>query len=461
MTKTYFAEYTDYINDLQNRLMRIQLKFNELLNNVRRDIDNGVLSLEEGSRYLTARMDEFLGCVDSNYALSKEDTDFVREYGDLDENGQLLSTMLKREYLDKAQKLKDIFEAVRIYGYLDSLSDKDARLTVKIALNDYYSKEYTKLENKINYYLNAYGEKEKHTVRYQTLNADRLKLKKALDAFAHLEDAPDDVFDRIVSQFYKVKKMYYEWFLKMQIKQEYEEGTIYTEHCDLMDSISETGNVVLDASDEVTKLNRSLEDTNKEFFDSLAALSSFDIEAATLAVEKPKKRLFKKEEPNNKEVLFNIFVSLVTIVGVKRYIEDMYGNGEGSVSLNVAFDKYFSNKYGEDVLFVEPSKFVNDMKDEITLHYKEIIFEILNKVNTLNVKINSNTTLMCGNIRLSVDQAGLQRDIRDQYPARKDQLLISGFTMEELNRIYTDLKEFIRGGFSFGTDDEEMFLRKV
>ena len=34
-------------------------------------------------------------------------------------------------------------------------------------------------------------------------------------------------------------------------------------------------------------------------------------------------------------------------------------------------------------------------------------------------------------------------------------------TIEELNRIYADLKEFIRDGFSFGTDDEEIFLRKV
>lgn len=321
MTKTYFAEYTDYINDLQNRLMRIQLKFNELLNNVRRDIDRGIISLEEGSRYLNARMDEYLDGVNPDYALPKEDTEFVREFGDLDENGQLLSSMLKREYLDKSQKLKDIFEAVRIYGYLDSLSDKDARLTVKFALNEYYSKEYKKVDDKINYYLGIYGEKEKHTVRYQTLNADRTKLKRALDAFAHLEDAPDDVFDRIVSQFYKVKKMYYEWFLKMQIKQEYEDGTIYTEHCDLMENISETGNTVLSASDEVMNLNRSLEATNKEFFDTLSSLATFDIEAATQDIVKPKKKLFKKEEPNNKELLFNIFVSLVTIVGVKNILK--------------------------------------------------------------------------------------------------------------------------------------------
>jgi hypothetical protein len=36
-----------------------------------------------------------------------------------------------------------------------------------------------------------------------------------------------------------------------------------------------------------------------------------------------------------------------------------------------------------------------------------------------------------------------------------------GFTMDELNRIYTNLKEFVGNGFSFGTDDEELFLRKV
>ena len=461
MTKTYFAEYTDYINDLQNRLMKIQLKFNELLNNVRRDMDCGIISNEEGNKYLGVRMDQYIVDGNPNYSLPKEDTEFVREFGDLDINGQLLSTMLKRGYLDKSQKLGEIFEAVRVYGYLDSLSDKDARLTVKIALNEYYSKELKKVEDKINYYVGIYGEKEKHTVRYQTLNNDRIKLKKALDAFSHLEDAPDDVFYRIVSQFYKVKRTYYEWFLKMQIKQEYEDGNVYTEHCELMEDIQETGNTILTASDQLVKMNRVLEAANNELFNTLTSLSTFDIASVIGEETKPKKKLFKKEEPNNKEALFNLFVSLVTIVGVKRYVEEMFGNGDSSVNLNEVFEKYFKNKYGEERLFVEPNVFVNGLKDEIIAFYKEDIFEIMGKINTLNVKINSNTTMMCGNIRLSVDQARLQRDIREEYPARKDQLLISGFSMEELNRIYADLKEFIRDGFSFGTDDEEIFLRKV
>ena len=166
-------------------------------------------------------------------------------------------------------------------------------------------------------------------------------------------------------------------------------------------------------------------------------------------------------ELNNKEGLFNVFIGLLTIKGIKTYIDESFGNGEGTLNLNSTFEEYFTKKYGEGTLYVDPNAFINDFRDDVIFYYKEKIEEIINKINILSVKINSNTTLMCGNIRVGMNQALLQRDIREQYPAKRDELIIIGFTMDELNRIYTDLKEFVGNGFSFGTDDEELFLRKV
>ena len=69
---------------------------------------------------------------------------------------------------------------------------------------------------------------------------------------------------------------------------------------------------------------------------------------------------------------------------------------------------------------------------------------------------------MCGNIRVGMNQAQLQRDIREQYPAKQSELLLTGFSVSELDKMYTALKEFIGNGFRFDTDDEEIiFLRKV
>ena len=461
MAGNYFIEYTNYINDLQYKLMKIQLRYNECIENVRRALRDGEITEEEANVLLNQRMDMYYEQYDSKYTLSKRDVEFIRTYAALDRNGMLLASFLKSEYLDKKDKLLGILEAVKIYGYLDSLSSEDARLSVKSAMFEHYNSQLEKIENRMNNIVSMYGEKEKRSRRYLELDEQRNKLLKALNAVAGLDKAPEEVFDRIVRQFYDVDKKYYEWFLKMQIKQEYEDGTVYQEHVDTMTTISDTTTTLVNSSDEVIKLNRTLEDTNREMFNVILGISQYDVDSALALQEKPKKRMFRKEELNNKEGLFNVFVGLLTINGLKSYIEFMYGNGKDTINLNETFEVYFTKKYGEGTMYVDPNKFINDFRDDVIAYYKEKIEEIINKINVLNVKINSNTYLMCGNIRVGMNQAVLQRDIREQYPAKRDELMIVGFTMDELNRIYTDLKEFVGNGFSFGTDDEELFLRKV
>ena len=461
MAGNYFIEYTNYINDLQYKLMKIQLRYNECIENVRRALRDGEITEEEAYVLLNQRMDMYYEQYDSKYTLSKRDVEFIRTYAALDRNGMLLASFLKSEYLDKKDKLLGILEAVKIYGYLDSLSSEDARLSVKSAMFEHYNSQLEKIENRMNNIVSMYGEKEKRSRRYLELDEQRNKLLKALNAVAGLDKAPEEVFDRIVRQFYDVDKKYYEWFLKMQIKQEYEDGTVYQEHVDTMTTISDTTTTLVNSSDEVIKLNRTLEDTNREMFNVILGISQYDVDSALALQEKPKKRMFRKEELNNKEGLFNVFVGLLTINGLKSYIEFVYGNGNDTINLNETFEVYFTKKYGEGTMYVDPNKFINDFRDDVIAYYKEKIEEIINKINVLNVKINSNTYLMCGNIRVGMNQAVLQRDIREQYPAKRDELMIVGFTMDELNRIYTDLKEFVGNGFSFGTDDEELFLRKV
>lgn len=462
MASNYFIEYTHFLNDIQNKLMRIQLRFNGCLESIRRDIASGIISPLDGEILLRQRMDKYYGGVDSKYRLSNSDVEFIRQYAAVDNNGQLLASFLKREYLDKRDKLSAILESLRIYGYLDTLSEKDARLSVKIAMHDHYSSKLGEVEQRMSNLLQMYGDKEKHTRRYAELDEQRNKLQKALNAVATLDKVPQETFDRIVSQFYDVERKYYEWFLKMEIKREYEVGSVYQEHCDTMSSIDSTSNAILTSSDQVVKLTSELEDTNRDLFNVLMGISTFDINSALGEQEKPKKRLFGKvEEPNNKEKLLNVFIGLMSINGITSYVKEMFGNGDSSVSLNNAFYTYFNKKYGEDTMYVEPVSFINDLRDDVVSYYKDKIEDLINKINGLNVKINSNTTLMCGNIRVGMNQAGLQRDIREQYPAKRDELLIPGFTFDELERIYTDLKEFIGNGFSFGTDDEELFLRKV
>lgn len=461
MANNYFIEYARFINDIQNKLLRIQLRFNECLETIKSAVKEGVLSSGEGDKLLAQRMDTYYGDVPKRYRLSITDVEFIQKYADIDRNGQVLASFLKRDYLDKKDKLSAILESVKVYGYLDSLSKEDARLHVKVAMHDYYSAQLGSIEFKMSNYLQMYGENGKHTKRYAEMLEYKNKIQKALNAVAGLDNVSDEMFDKVVSQFYDVQRKYYDWFLKMEIKSEYEKGTIYQEHCDTMSAIDSTSDVVLSASDDLVKLNKELESNNSALFNALINISTFDISRIITLHEKPKKRLFKKEEDNNRDVLLDIFISLMSINGINVYATERFGNGESSVNLNSSFDSYFNNRYGIDTMYLDPNVFVNDLRSDIVLYFKEKIENILNKINQQTVKINSNTTLMCGNIKVGMNQAGLQRDIREQYPAKKDELIITGFTFEELERIYTDLKEFVGNGFSFGTDDEELFLRKV
>ncbi len=462
MASNYFIEYTHYLNDLQNKLMKIQLRFNSCLENIRRDVNSGILTPEKGEELLSQRMDRYYENEDSKYTLSSRDVEFVRTYADVDRNGQILATFLKRDYLDKRDKLSAILESVRIYGYLGNLDKDNARLSVMATMHDYYNKKLEVIENKMNNLVQMYGEKEKQTRRYLELDEQRGKLLKTLNFISNLDKVSDEQFDKVVSQFYDVDKKYYEWFLKMQIKQEYEVGTVYQEHVTTMKNISSTSATVSTACDNVTLLNKELENTNTCLFNVLIGISQFDLSSLLETQEKPKKRLFKKEEEkNNRQLLFDIFVNLLSINGMKSYVEEMYGENSNTVNLNKAFDTFMSKKYGVDINYVDVNTFVDDIRDDVVFYYKDKIADLINKINGFNVQIYSNTTLMCGNIRVGMNQALLQKQIRDQYPAKRDELLIVGFTMDELERIYTDLKEFIGNGFSFGTDDEELFLRKV
>jgi hypothetical protein len=462
MAKTYMEEYTDFINGIQNRLLNIQFRFNGILAEVNDAVDSRVITEELGKKLLNARMDRFIPNVDHKYVLPKADTDFVAEYAALDEHGQLLSSMIKDEFLDKANRIKTIYDSIKVYSYLDSLGKKDARLFVKIVLYKYYSKEVSAIEDKLINLVTIYGENEKHSSKYQKLVAEKEKIKKALRLIAQLENTSDEVFEKIVSQFYGVKKNYYDWFLQMQIKQEYEEGTIYEENCSLMNSMSSDSKKVLSASDEVALLTRSLEDNNKALFSVLNDLASFKVEDVLGVSEKPKKFFFQKALiTDNKEDLFKLFFSLVGFFGVNKYIEDTYSNGNNSIGLKTAFDSYFIKTYGTDISYVEPSKFISDLRNTIVGYYQNNIEGLMYKIGALNVKINSNASRLCGSINTGVQNANLMKRIRDEYPAKKDQLVLSGFTMDELERIYKDLKEFIGAGYGFCADSVKVFLRKV
>ena len=458
-TNNYFKEYFDFIDDLKNRIMIIQLRYNNCIEAIKRDMSSGVLDDFLGNRLLALRMDERLDNVDSKYCLSREDADFIRTYADLDNDGQVLNTFLKREYLDKHDRMLGILKAVRIFGYLDSVDPEQARLVVKQALVDYCSGEIKALEKQIKSFEDSYGEKAIHQSRYITLVNRKIELERGIRSFEQLLTADDEMLNKVVSQFYGVKRYYYDWFLKMEVKAGYESGVVYGQQCDLLRSVADSSKKAVEFSNQLVEENKKLETYNNSLFDVLRGLSSFNIDEI---VPTPKKKRFGKVVLNNKDALFEAFVRLVTLDGVKGYIEETYGDEKHSVNLSVAFEQFFNGLYGVDTLYVESSTFLKDFKNKIIMYYKSKIGQIISKISELNAEITSRSSGICDNIGVAVKNADLQRDIREQYPAKQSELLLTGFSVSELDKMYSALKEFIGNGFSFDTDDEEIiFSRRV
>ena len=458
-TNNYFEEYFNFIDDLKNRIMKIQLRFNNCMETIKRDMNSGILDKDLGERLLSLRMDEHLDNIDSKYCLSGEDAEFIRTYADLDNEGQVLNTFLKREYLDKHARMLGVLEAVRIFGYLDNVGPEQARLVVKQAMVEHYSREVKTLEKQIKNFEDSYREKAIHQTRYITLVNRKKDLEGYIRSFEQLLTADDEMLNKVVSQFYGVKRYYYDWFLKMEVKSEYESGVVYGQQCDLLRGVAVSSKEIVDSSKQLVAENKNLEMYNNGLFNVLTRLSSFNIDEI---VPTPKKKRFGKVELNNREALFDAFIRLVTLDGVKGYVEETYGDENHSVSLNVAFEQYFNGLYGVNTLYVEPAVFLNDFKNKIIMYYKGKISQIISKINDLNAEITSRSLGICDNIDVAVKNADLQRDIREQYPAKQSELLLTGFSVSELDKMYAALKEFIGNGFRFDTDDEEIiFSRKV
>ena len=307
MANSYFVEYNEYINGLQQELMQIQFRYNECIENVKRARESGVLSNEDFEILINQRMDTYYEKFDSEFRLAKSDVDFVKTYADLDKNGILLATFLKREYFDKKDVLVGIFDSVKVYSYLDSMNSKDAKLTVKNEMFKHYNSQLRSVDEKMKRLVDIGGENERRSKRYLELEHQKRLLIKALGVIGNLENMPQEMYEKLVEQFYSVDKKYYEWFLKMQIKHEYEDGSVYQEHVDTLNGIQETSDTLADVSEELAKENNVLDDTKKEVFNALIGVSLIDIDRYIELQRKPKRHLFRKEELNNKELLFEIF----------------------------------------------------------------------------------------------------------------------------------------------------------
>ena len=169
ITSDFFEEYTEFINGLQNRIMKIQLKYNECQSLISRDFSKGFIAKEVAEKMLAVRINQFVPSMDRMYRLSKEEIDFINQYAALDTSGNVLATMLKPEYLQKAELLERIKKSVKTFDYYEKLDPESKRIKIKQELVTTFTRRMEALQNKAQNILRVRGANAENSSAYQQL----------------------------------------------------------------------------------------------------------------------------------------------------------------------------------------------------------------------------------------------------------------------------------------------------
>lgn len=131
MAKSIFQETKDNINEWKNKVWRIFNKFNNGRSLLEQDYEARLISEAEYKCIMGLSIDEYSGDNNSKYCLSKEEVDFIKEYGEISRSGELMLSLIKKKYLLKEKLLNDIFNSITILYGFDALDIAEKKKNLK------------------------------------------------------------------------------------------------------------------------------------------------------------------------------------------------------------------------------------------------------------------------------------------------------------------------------------------
>lgn len=460
ISNNYFEEYTEFINELQNRIMKIQLKYNECQSLISSDFSKGFIAKEVADKMLAVKINQFAPSMDRMYRLSKADVDFINQYAALDSCGNVLATILKPEYLAKAEQLELILKSVQTAHYYESLEPSGKRIKIKMELTNAFNKRVSLLKAKASNMLRARGETAKNSESYQQIIAEIEKCTSAIESFDQVMDYDDATVRQLIESFYKIDYAYFDWYQNMELKNLKETNELYTEHSSTMARVNDYGKDLLDNQSKTREASKTLIDLNNKLMAFLESIMNIDL--STFEEERKGFSFFRKSKSqgNNKEVLTDLFVNLSALPGVIDYFQETYANDGESIELTECFNKYFNQIYGEETTYVDLTKFLLAFQKSVVTFYKAKIESIQKELES-QIKISGgiNVALVNG-IEKGYSQALLHEKAFNASTIDQSSLLLEGFDEEELQKIYYSLKSIINPSYGFNPNDVNSSQKK-
>lgn len=457
ITNNYFEEYTNFINELQNRIMKIQLKYNECQSLISSDFAKGFIAKEVAEKMLAVRINQYVPSMDRKYRLSKEEIDFVNEYAALDSSGNILATILKPEYLEKAERLEHILHSVKTIHFYENMDPVSKRVRIKADLITAFSRRISMLKGKLSNIQRIYGENAEKRSNYQQIQAEIDKCTEGMESFDQIMDYDDEKVRQIIESFYKADYSYFNWYSIMELKSLKESPELYSEHTQTMNRALSFSKDLTDNKSKIKELTEMITRINNTLFSFLSSITELDIEEFE---EEQLKGIgfFKKGklQKDNKSILNNLFLKLVSMPGIMDYLQETLYQPEDTIELNDCFNKYLSSIYGEEITFVDLNKFLLKFQQNIISFYKEKI-EQTQKELSENVKVNGGIVIaLSKSVENGYNQAELHEKAFNVSTIDQKDLLIEGFTEEEGYKIYQSLKEILSKDYTLYPQETEI-----
>lgn len=455
----YFQEYSDYIDELQNQILRIQLKYNSCQSAISTEFKKGFIAPEVAEKMLAVKINQYVPSTDRAYRLDKSEVDFIREYADLDSNGEIKATILKPKYFKKKALLDQILESVKTFSYFDNLDDTSKRMKLYDNLTSSIKTKIKELQGKLASYTRQNGENAKNTAIYAQLQSEISKCQKGIENFNQIKDCDEETLLRIISSYYKVDYSYYEWYLNMQLKSIYDNGNLSSEHIQTTESLITNVNDVKEIKNRIDILNKTINSKTRLLFNFLTEQPNISIDQ-NVSENNILSYFRKNKEKNNRDNLYEIFIKYSSLPSFLEYLQaTFFKSKEKSMNLTTCFDMYLLSNYGEDTTYVDEEIFKKDLVNNTTRYFKEIIESNQKKLTHQLQLLEGTISLTTNKAEETHTQAILQDKASTIGTSESSTFKIEGLTEEELTKVFESLNNILDNQYNFN-NTKKILTRK-
>lgn len=446
MAKSIFQETKDNINEWKNKVWRIFNKFNNGRSLLEQDYEARLISEAEYKCIMGLSIDEYSGDNNSKYCLSKEEVDFIKEYGEISRSGELMLSLIKKKYLLKEKLLNDIFNSITILYGFDALDIAEKKEKFKKDVLASYDEKIRALKHELSRGTLSQDEDWCKSSAYTELtNRIELLEKNSKNICAQIDESSSEKLQILIGRFYKVNLDYYTWFKDMRVLEEKEQGFIFDEHIGLCQNMA----TLIKKDDELEKKINDLNAQLVKFVTKMAIFSEFLIKNAKSNKGVNLKGVFSKFGGENKEELFTVFSQIIVDYELQEYFKN-YLAIDVDLDFGEAFEKYFTANYGDDCMYVDEFEFSKQLLGEVLKYYKMHIEKLTNDINSYRRIHERNKAIGVNMIKKASEQALIEKNI---FSVSAKDLSIEGLTPEEMTRVYRDIRDQLFGEPSVGEYD--------